>query len=113
MVRTIEQGGLVGAAVVNINVQNCEIDELAGWGIARVGVEPPRRMSAASLVPKEGHEGAFNVKMEWGDAVELPADTDGGMVDLNQVAVSYLMRLEAQQRNDLTLAEEGLRTLLG
>lgn len=113
MVRTIEQGGLVDAAVVNINVPNCEIDELAGWGHARVGMEPPRKMSAATLVPKEGHEGAFNVKMEWGDAVELPADTDGGMVELNQVAVSYLTRLEAQQRTDLTLAEDGLRALLG
>jgi hypothetical protein len=75
-------------------------------------MEPPRKMSAATLVPKEGHEGAFNVKMEWGDAVELPADTDGGMVELNQVAVSYLTRLEAQDRADLGLAEEGLRRLI-
>lgn len=113
MVRTIEQGGLTDAAVVNINVPNCELHELAGWGHARVGVEPPRRMSAATLVPKEGHEGAFNVRMEWGDAVELPGDTDGGMVEQNVVAVSYLTRLEAQERADLGLAEDGLRALLG
>lgn len=113
MVRSIDRGELTDAAVVNINVPNCEVHELAGWDMARVGVEPPRRMSNATLVPKEGHQDAFTVRMEWGDAVELPADTDGGMVELNQVAISYLSRIEAQERKDLGPAEDAMRALLG
>jgi 5'-nucleotidase len=113
MVEAIAAGTLDDAAVVNINVPNCELDEIDGWGHARVGVEPPRRMSSATLTPKEGHEDAFIVKMEWGDAVELPPDTDGGMVEQGKVAVSYLTRLEAHGRTDLTAAEAGLARLLG
>ncbi len=113
MVRSIDAGTLTDAAVVNINVPNCELDEIKGWAHARVGVEPPRRMSNAQLVPKEGHEGAFTVKMAWGDAVELPADTDGGLVEAGTVAVSYLSRLEELPRTDLDAAEAGLSTLLG
>ncbi len=111
MTAAIRDGSLTDAAVVNINVPNCELDELEGWQLARVGLEPPRRMSSATLVPKEGHEDAFMVKMAWGDAVELPADTDGGLVERNMVAVSYLTRLEDHPRADLGPAEERLRSL--
>jgi 5'-nucleotidase len=113
VVEAIAAGTLADAAVVNINVPNCEIGEIKGWSPARVGVEPPRRMSNAQLVPKEGHEEAFIVKMGWGDAVQLPADTDGGLVEAGTVAVSYLTRLESHERSDLTSAEAALSTLLG
>lgn len=110
--------GLVAAmpsepVVANINVPNCELDELNGWRHTRVGTDPPRQMSTAVLEPKEGHEGAFNVRMTWGDQVELPADTDGGTVERNVVAVSYLSRITATQRSDLDLAEKSLSGLLG
>ncbi len=113
MVQSIAAGTLTDAAVVNINVPNCELDEITGWSQAKVGVEPPRRISNAELVPKEGHEGAFTVKMAWGDAVKLPADTDGGLVEAGTVAVSYLTRLEERSRTDLGAAEAGLSALLG
>jgi len=113
MAEAVRAGTLHDAAVVNINVPNCELAEVKGWSHARVGVEPPRRMSSAELVPKEGHEDAFMVKMEWGDAETLPADTDGGMVEAGTVAVSYLTRLEEHTRTDLAAAEAGLTSLLG
>jgi 5'-nucleotidase len=113
MAEAIAAGSLEDAAVVNINVPNCELDEIAGWKHARVGVEPPRRMSNAELVPKEGHEGAFTVKMAWGDAVELPSDTDGSLVESGWVSLSYLTRLQESSRDDLGAAEAGLTSLLG
>lgn len=113
MVQEIAAGRLTDAAVVNINVPNCEVDELKGWSHARVGMEPPRKMANAELVPKEGHEDAFIVKMAWGDAVELPGDTDGGLVEAGTVAVSYLTRLEEHARTDLGAAEAGLSALFG
>ncbi len=50
----------------------------SGWRRAAVGLEPPRPLAKAELEPKVGHDGAFKVAMEWGDALELPPDTDGG-----------------------------------
>jgi 5'-nucleotidase len=99
--------------VANLNVPNLPIDEIRGWADATVGTEPPRRVSSAVLEPKQGHDGAFHVRMSWGDAVELPAGTDGGTIERDLVAVTYLTRLAAQQREDLGAAEAGLTDLLG
>jgi 5'-nucleotidase len=99
--------------VVNLNVPNLELHEIRGWRHARVGVEPPRRMSSAVLDPKEGHDGAYHVRMTWGDAVELPADTDGGIVEADHVAVTYLSRIVADQRTDMSAGEKRLEGLLG
>lgn len=96
--------------VVNLNVPNVEIDDIPGWCHAAVGVEPPRRMSSAALRPKPGHDGTFTVKMEWGDAVELPSHTDGGVVEAGNVSISYLTRLESHHRADLSRAEASLST---
>ncbi|MFM8530258.1 MAG: 5'/3'-nucleotidase SurE, partial [Ilumatobacteraceae bacterium] len=79
--------------VVTVNVPTKSIEDLRGWKVARVGHEPPRRMSTAELEPKAGHEGAFWVRMKWGEAVELPADTDGGLVENDYVSISYLTAL--------------------
>lgn len=97
--------------VVNINVPNSPLSDIRGWREAQVGTEPPRRLSSAVLESKEGHEGAFHVRMTWGDAVELPAHTDGGVVEAGEVAVSYLTRLEAAQRSDMGGPETTLSAL--
>lgn len=99
--------------VVNINVPNCEVDELDGWRHTAVGTDPPRRLSTAVLEPKAGYEDSFHVRMTWGEQVELPADTDGGTVERNAVSVTYLSRITATQRSDLDLAEKSLSGLLG
>ena len=98
--------------VVNLNVPNVEIHEITGWRRGRVGMEPPRKMAAAVLEPKQGHDGTFHVRMSWGDAIELPVDTDGGLVDAGVVSVTYLTRLEGSDRTDLGAAEASLARLV-
>ncbi len=82
--------------VLNINVPNREIGDLKGWKRTEVGIEPPRAMSTATLEPRPGHTDAFRVKMDWGEAVELPPHTDGGAVMSGWVSMSWLGRIEAE-----------------
>jgi 5'-nucleotidase len=98
--------------VANINVPNTELSEIKGWKSARLGHEPPRRMSTANLEPKEGHEGSFYVRMAWGDAADLPTDTDGGMVADGYVAVSYLSSIVNTERDDVAAAETAMTRLI-
>ena len=53
-------------------------------------------MSGARLDPVAGREGVFAVHLEWGDAVELPPESDGGAIERNEITVSYLSRLVAR-----------------
>jgi 5'-nucleotidase len=99
--------------VVNLNVPNIEVDELHGWRHTSVGREIPRRMSSAVLEPLEGHQGAFRVKMSWGEPVELPDGTDGGTVERQMVSISFLGRINAEQRHDMSMVDESLSRLLG
>ncbi len=110
-------GGLVAdpptePVLVNLNVPNVEIDEIKGWRHAEVGLEPPRRMSSAVLEPREGHTDMYTVAMTWGDAEFLPDHTDGGIVENGEVAVSYLSRIDATKRDDITASEHALSALL-
>ena len=98
--------------VVNINVPNCELHEVAGWRQAKVGAIPPRVVKQVRLDPKIGHEGAFHVRMDWGDPVLLPEDTDGGAVERNQIAITYLSALAAEQDVDISAAAAALDHLL-
>lgn len=81
--------------VVNLNVPNVPVDQLAGWRRATIATMPPRSMASAELVPKIGHDNAFRVTMQWGEPVELPPETDGGAVERNEVSISYLSRVSA------------------
>jgi 5'-nucleotidase len=106
-------GGLVAelprdAVVVNLNVPNCPLGEVRGWRHATVGLDPQRPVSTAKLLPKIGHDGAYNVLMEWGDPNDLAPGTDGGTVDAGYVAVTYLTRLSEHARPDLVSAEHAL-----
>jgi len=78
--------------VVNINVPDLPLSEIGSWRHAEVGMQPPRSMANATMEPIPGHEGAFSVKMSWGDPIELGPETDGGTVERNEVAISYLSR---------------------
>ncbi len=98
--------------VVNLNVPNLEVSDLKGWRFGEVGYEPPRRMSTATLEPKEGYEGTYAVKMSWGEPVMLPEATDGGLVETGWVSVSYLSSFGHDSRHDLGRAEKALDTLL-
>lgn len=98
--------------VVNLNVPNVEVADLKGWHFGIVGHEPPRRMSTASLEPREGYEGTYSVKMTWGEPVLLPEGTDGGLVETGWVSVSYLSALGHESRDDLHLAQKSLDSLI-
>ena len=50
--------------------------------------------------------------MEWGEKADLDPETDGGMVEAGYVSVSYLTRLEHEDRPDMAHADKGLDALL-
>jgi 5'-nucleotidase len=99
--------------VVNVNVPNVAFDELAGWRQTEVAMLPPRTVATGRLHPIEGREGAYSVEMSWGDAIELPADTDSGAIERGVVTVSYLSRLHDTPRPDLSSVAAGLDHLIG
>ena len=91
--------------VLNINVPDRELGDIKGWKRTEVGIEPPRSMATAELEPRPGHTDAYRVKMDWGEAIELPEYTDGGAVMAGWVSVGWLGRLEATEP-DFTGASE-------
>jgi 5'-nucleotidase len=94
--------------VLNVNVPNLPIDQLAGWRRTEVAVLPPRALASAELVALAGHEGAFEVRMDWGDPIELPDDTDSGALEAGYVAVTALGRVTDDQAVEL----DGVATAL-
>ena len=99
--------------VVNVNVPNVPFDSISGWRHTEVAQLPPRTVASGRLHPIEGRDGAFGVEMVWGDAVELPPDTDSGAIERGEVAVSYLNRLQHEARPDLDAVADRLDTLFG
>jgi 5'-nucleotidase len=87
--------------VLNINVPNRPIDQVAGWRRAEVAALPPRTLASASLTPKEGHDGAYDVEMQWGDPLVLPVETDTGALEAGFVAVTALSRITDDPAVDL------------
>ena len=90
-----------GPFVLNVNVPNLPLEEIIGWRQADVAQLPPRALARAELVPKPGHEGAFDVQMHWGDPLVLPPETDSGAVETGYVAVTPLSRIDNDQNVDL------------
>src|SRR5688500_3611387 len=80
--------------VVNVNVPNRPLDKVAGWRRSEVALLPPRTLASAELIPMVGHDGAFEVRMQWGDPIELPVETDSGAVEAGYVAITALCRLD-------------------
>ena len=109
-------GGLVAnmpsePVVVNLNVPNTELDEIQGWAIGEVGRLPPRAMSSVALVPTEDPD-RFGLDIQWGDLIDLPDHTDGGLIENNRVSVTYLSRLDGEPRDDMAKAEAALDGLI-
>ncbi|MEO6126226.1 MAG: 5'/3'-nucleotidase SurE [Ilumatobacteraceae bacterium] len=98
--------------VVNINVPNVPVEEIKGWRHAPVGLEPPRRVSTAVLEPRIGQKDTYSVKMQWGEAIDLPGDSDGGVVEAGYVAITYLSRLDNESRSDMASGEATLSSLV-
>ena len=98
--------------VANLNVPNVALADVRGWKRTRVEFEPIRGMSKAALQPIDGQDGSYTVEFSYGEASELPEDTDGGAVEAGFVSVGYLSRLVADARSDLLGAERQLDSLL-
>ena len=88
--------------VLNVNVPNRPIGDLAGWRRTEVALLPPRTLASADLTPKAGHDGAFDVQMQWGDPLVMPVDTDSGAVEAGYVAITALSRILDDPSVDLT-----------
>jgi len=101
------------AVVVNVNVPNLALAKLAGWRRTTVGMSPPRAVSSALLEPKLGHDDAFHVRMSWGDAIALPEGTDGGAIERDEVSITFLGRMMAEDPPGATEPLAELDRLLG
>lgn len=100
-------------AVLNVNVPNVPLGEIRGWKHTITGSAPPRSLTTAELVPKEGQSGTYRVEMSWGDPGDLAADTDGGAVMNDYVSVTWLNRLHDETPPTEDPAVRGLREILG
>lgn len=99
--------------VLNINVPNVEIDELLGWRRTDLAVQPGRTSKPITLEPKIGHENSFHVRMDWGDPVELPENTDAGAVQRGYVSLTWLSRITPMDPGGDHHAELGMDRLFG
>lgn len=100
------QHGLRNPLLVNLNIPNLPVGEMAGWQRTSIGRIPPRVIADARLEERVGHPGAFKVVMEWGDAVSLPEGSDGGAVERDRVSLTLLSHLSATDAPVDTSAEE-------
>jgi 5'-nucleotidase len=99
-------------AVININVPNLALDEILGWRHATIGTAPPRAVIGARLDPVKGTEGCYSIRMEFGDPIIAPPDTDSGAIERDEVTITYLNRLQPEPRDDLSAIDDALEDLL-
>lgn len=102
----------VEPVVVNINVPDLPLEAFGTWRHAEVGDQPPRSMAAATMKPIPGHQDAYTVEMGWGDPETLAPETDGGVIERGDVAITYLTRLAHHDRPDLGSIGKALDNLL-
>jgi 5'-nucleotidase len=87
-------------AVLNVNVPNLPIEEIAGWRYTEVGSAPQRSVGVARLEPRPGHTGAYRAEMNWGAPIEHPEHLDSGAVGKGYVSLSWLSHIVHQPRAD-------------
>lgn len=75
---------------LNINVPNLDVADMKGWKRTRIGTIPTRTMTTVDVEPKEGHEGTYYLKFNWGPRQEYPDDTDVGAVAAGYVSTTWL-----------------------
>jgi 5'/3'-nucleotidase len=98
--------------VLNVNVPNLALDEIKGWRHATIGATPPRAITSARLEPVKGTEGCYTIRMEFGDPIIAPSDTDSGAIERDEVTITYLSRLQPEPRDDLAGIDAALDGLL-
>ena len=102
----------VEPVVINVNVPNLEVSDMKGWRRTNVGTIVPRAMVNAVKEPKEGHEGSYYVRMEYGDTNKMDDHTDGGAVENGEVSITYLGRLDDVAHHGTDEIHEALSDLV-
>jgi 5'-nucleotidase len=95
IVQAMIENPTAAPVVINCNVPNRKLEDLAGWEHARVGSEPPRKLVTGTLVeadPDE-HGEVFHLSMDWGAAGQVVPGTDAWLVRNNTVSVTWLGHL--------------------
>jgi 5'-nucleotidase len=101
------------AVVINVNVPNCAVADMKGWRRTEIGHIVPVAMATADLEAKEGHEGAFYVRMNYGAQAQMPGDTDGGAVENGEVAITYVSRYTDVPSQGSAAVNDALTSLVG
>lgn len=99
--------------VINVNVPNLPVAEMKGWRRTTVGMQVPRAVVTADLVPKEGYADSYTVELSYGDPVPLPVHTDGGAVENGEVSITYLSRFDDVAHHGTDLIHAALDGLVG
>ncbi len=83
---------LADPACLNINVPNLDLDEIKGVRRTEVGSRVPRTMTTVDVDPKEGHEGSYYLRFNWGpmDNDHYTLDEDVGAVENGWVSTTWL-----------------------
>ena len=95
IVQAMIENPTAAPVVINCNVPNRKLEDLAGWEHARVGSEPPRKLVTGTLVEADPDElgEVFHLSMDWGAAGQVVPGTDAWLVRNNTVSVTWLGHL--------------------
>ncbi len=98
---------------LNINVPNLNLTELRGWRQTSIGERPTRALTTVDVVPKEGHEQAFYLNLDWGPAEHsFPEDTDVGAVEAGYVSTTWLSKVEPVAFDGTERAEQAIEAFV-
>lgn len=98
-------------AVINLNVPNLPLAEIAGWRHAGVSDIPLRALGSASMRPDADESGAHPIDIAWGYAAPPDDDSDEAAIPRHEIAVTYLSRLTAETRDDTAGVDRALTAL--
>lgn len=100
--------------VMNVNVPNLRVEDIAGWRLAAVRPDSPLSEQTASLESRPGHTDSFRVRIRRGRELEQPASTDAAIVKAGMVSVSWLSQLESRDAGSpaQAAAESALERML-
>lgn len=101
------------ALTINVNVPNAELQDIKGWRRTNIGLIAPRSMMDAQMEPKEGYDGSYYVRMQYGDPVPMPSHTDGGAVEEGCVSITYLSRFDDVAEHGTDHIHNSLTDLVG
>ncbi len=98
-------------SVLNINVPDVELDQIEGWQWCDIATLPNRGVENVTLTPKPGHTDSYDVELSYSDPYPQQPGTDTGVVNDNQVALTWLSPITAMPVESPTV-ETNIKALL-